>query len=111
MEFGFVSRTKFFIYDDPKWLKEVLPYSKHIHGKFFEMTEVNGVDIEPSIDYENAMKVLVEENWDGFITSEYEGQRDYFDQGCDIVMDAVDQVTRHHKMLRYFEQKAKDAMI
>jgi len=108
VEIGLVSRPKFFIYDDPQWLKEVLPYSKHIHGKFFEMTMVDGADIEPAIDYENAMRILVEQNWDGYISSEYEGQRDYFDQGCDVVMDPVDQVTRHQKMLRYFENKAKN---
>jgi len=103
-----VNRLNFFIYDDPQWLLEVLPYSKHIHGKFFEMTEVDGVDTEPAIDYENVIKVLVENNWDGFISSEYEGQRDYFDQGCDIYMDPVDQVRRHHRMIRHLEAKAKE---
>lgn len=102
-----VGKLNFYIYDDPQWLTEVLPYSKHIHGKFFEMTDVDGIDIEPAIDYENAIKVLVENNWDGYISSEYEGQRDYFDQGCDIYMDPMDQVSRHQKMVRYFEAKAK----
>ena len=102
-----VGKLNFYIYDEPQWLTEVLPYSKHIHGKFFEMTDVNGVDIEPAIDYENAIKVLVENNWDGYISSEYEGQRDYFDQGCDIYMDPMNQVERHQKMIRYFEAKAK----
>ena len=103
-----VNKLNFFIYDDPKWLTEVLPYSKHIHGKFFEMAEINGEDTEPAIDYENAIKVLVENNWDGYISSEYEGQRDYFDQGCNIYMDPMEQVGRHHKMIRHFEAKAKN---
>lgn len=103
-----VGKLNFFIYDDPQWLKEVLPYSKHIHGKFYEMANVNGEDIEPAIDYENAIKVLAENNWDGYISSEYEGQRDYFEQGCDIYMDPMDQVSRHHKMIRHFEAKAKN---
>lgn len=103
-----VGKMNFFIYDNPQWLTEVLPYSKHIHGKFFEMENVDDVDIEPAIDYENAIKVLVENNWDGYISSEYEGQRDYFDQGCDIYMDPIEQVRRHQRMIRHFEIKAKN---
>lgn len=99
-----VGRLAPLIHDDPKWLVEVLPYSKHIHGKFYEMDEN---DREPSIDYEGAIKVLVENDWDGYISSEYEGQRDYFEMGCDIYMDPVDQVARHQKMIKYFEDKAK----
>lgn len=99
-----VGRLSALIYDDPQWLTEVLPYSQHIHGKFYEMDE-NG--FEPSLDYENGIKVLVENHWDGYISSEYEGQRDYFEMGCDIYMDPVEQVAAHHKMIRYYEAKAR----
>ena len=100
-----VGRLGALIYDDPEWLREVLPYSKHIHGKFYE---INKDGFEKSIDYENAIRVLVETGWDGYISSEYEGQRDYFDIGCDIYMDPVEQVAAHQKMIRYFENKAKN---
>ena len=61
---------------------------------------MNDAGEEPSIDYENPLRVLTEEGWDGFIDSEYEGQRAYFDVGCDITMDCIDQVTRHQQMIR-----------
>lgn len=85
------------IYDNPEWIKEILPYTKHCHAKFYEMTEDCK---EPSIDYTEAIRVLKENNWDGYISSEYEGQREYFDMGCDIVMDSVEQLRRHHVLLR-----------
>lgn len=91
------------VYDNPEWLREVLPYSKHIHGKFYEMTEDY---VEESIDYEGVLKVLKDCNWDGYISSEYEGQRHYFDIGCDVYMDPVEQCRRHHVMIKkILEQK------
>ena len=84
-------------YDDPDFIREIIPYIHAIHGKFYEM---NDEGEEPAIDYENPLRVLKEEGWNGFISSEYEGQRDYFDIGCDITMDCIDQVKRHQDMIR-----------
>lgn len=85
------------IYDDPQWIKEILPYVRHCHGKFYEMTEDC---VEPAIDYEGPLTVLKEAGWSGSISSEYEGQREYFDLGCDIYVDPVEQCRRHHVMLK-----------
>ena len=104
IELGASNKLRNSIYDDPEWLKEVLPYTKHIHGKFYEM---NKDCVDPSIDYENAVKVLVESKWEGSISSEYEGQRDYFDQGCNIYMDPVEQCRRHHTMIKNYVKKAR----
>lgn len=104
VELAALSHLKGVIYDNPQWLKEVLCYSQHIHGKFYEMTEDC---IEHGIDYENAIKVLVESDWDGYISSEYEGQRDYFEQGCDIYMDPVEQCRRFNTMIERFVKQAK----
>ena len=90
------------IYDNPEWLKEVLPYTRHIHGKLYEM---NSEGVDPSIDYENAVRVLVQSNWSGSIASEYEGQRDYYDRGCDVYMDPVDQCRRQHDMIKSYVKK------
>ena len=65
--------------------------------KFYEMTEECK---EPSIDYAGPIRVMQEIGWEGCISSEYEGQRDYFDIGCDIYMDPVEQCRRHHMMLK-----------
>lgn len=37
------------IHDDPEWIHEILPYTKHCHGKFYEMTDDCK---EPAIDYQ-----------------------------------------------------------
>jgi sugar phosphate isomerase/epimerase len=50
--------------------KEIIPQSVHIHGKFYGFDE-NGD--EPSIDYVSILKVFKEGNYNGFISSEYEG--------------------------------------
>ena len=84
-------------YDDPEFIREIIPYIHAVHGKFYEM---NDAGEEPAIDYENPLRILHEEGWNGFIDSEYEGQRAYFDVGCDITMDCIDQVTRHQQMIR-----------
>jgi hypothetical protein len=99
VEQGFRAMSTRYIYDDPQWLKEVIPYSTYCHGKFYEMNEDC---VEESIDYENTLKVLQEGGFNGYIASEYEGQRHYFDQGCTIYMDPVEQCRRHHVMMKRY---------
>jgi len=98
-ELDFRKMAERFIYDDPEWLKEVIPYTQYCHGKFNEMNEDYTTD---DIDYENPLRVLKENGFDGYIGSEYEGQRHYFDQGCDIYMDPVEQCRRHHVMMKKY---------
>lgn len=50
--------------------REVLPYTRHIHGKFFE---VNADGVEPSIPYGDLMDLLKKEGYEGTISAEYEG--------------------------------------
>lgn len=97
IELGVLQTGKRAIYDDPEWLREVLPFSQHIHGKFFEMDENYE---EASIDYARPLAVIKKFNWDGYIMSEYEGQRHYTDIGCEIYMDPFEQCRRHHVMIK-----------
>ena len=97
VEMRAAKRLQNLTYDDPEFIREIIPYIHAVHGKFYEM---NDAGEEPSIDYVNPLRVLAEEGWNGFIDSEYEGQRAYFDVGCDITMDCIDQVTRHQQMIR-----------
>lgn len=46
-----------------------MPYTIHVHGKFFSM--VNGD--EPDIRYEEVVRALVEGRYQGWMSSEYEG--------------------------------------
>ncbi len=75
--------------NNPKDLLPLLPYSYHIHGKFWEMTE----DMqEYSIPYEQIVPVLVEGGYHGYLSSEYEGSR--------LAGDASEQIRRQYVMLR-----------
>ena len=84
-------------YHDPKNLLTYMPHIFHIHGKFYEMTE----DLrEPDVAYESIMPLLIEGGYDGFIMSEYEGQR--LTHGIDLGYDEVEQVRRHQQMLAQY---------
>ena len=87
----------------PEDIKEIIPYILSIHGKFYNMTEIPGQPghyEDKCIDYETPMKYLIEGGFDGYIDSEFEGQRDQQDMGEEGLVDEVEQVRRHHEMLR-----------
>jgi len=52
---------------------------------------------EYSIPYEEVIPVLIQGGYDGYIDSDYEGQRHTQDA---IETDSCEQVRRHHVMLR-----------
>jgi len=83
-------------------LDEHMPYVKHIHGKVYEMTE-DGV--EYSIPYDEFVKYLDEKGYDGYISTEYEGNRFTLD-GEEVV--ELDQVRKHQAMLKkYIDELGK----
>jgi hypothetical protein len=84
-------------------LRQVAKHVVSVHGKFNYMSEIAGrpgqyQDI--AIDYEGAIAALRDGGFDGYINSEYEGQRYFQDRTRAEMMDEVDQVRRHHEMLR-----------
>lgn len=88
---------------DPEDLKDIVPYIVSIHGKFYNMTEIPGKPgeyEEVCIDYETPMRILRENGYEGYINSEFEGQRDQQDRGEAYLVDELEQVRRHHKMLK-----------
>ena len=52
-------------------LDDVMPYLFHVHFKLFEMTE-NG---EYSVDYKKILQYLHDHDYDGYVSTEYEGNR------------------------------------
>lgn len=87
----------------PEDIIDIIPYIVSIHGKFYNMTEIPGKPgcyEDKSIDYETPIKYLKEYGFDGYINSEYEGQRYQQDRGIEFLADEVEQVRRHHEMLR-----------
>jgi hypothetical protein len=84
-------------------MRQLAKHVVSVHGKFNYMSEIPGrpgqyQDI--AIDYEGAIAALMAGGFDGYINSEYEGQRYFQDRTRADMMDEVDQVRRHHEMLR-----------
>lgn len=73
------------------------------HGKFNHMSEIPGHPgqyQDAAIDYEGAIGALFDGGFDGYINTEYEGQRYSQDRTRAEMMSEIDQVRRHHEMLR-----------
>ena len=87
----------------PEDIKDIIPYIISIHGKFYNMTEIPGKPgqyEDKCIDYATPIKYLLEGGFDGYIDSEFECQRDQQDRGVEYLVDEVEQVRRHHEMLK-----------
>ena len=72
--------------------REVLPYSRHIHGKFYHIDESG---TEPSIPYAEIIALLKESRYSGSISAEWEGSR--FTDDSDA---AFGEVQRWHAMVK-----------
>jgi sugar phosphate isomerase/epimerase len=82
-------------------MRPYLNYVRNCHGKFFEMMDEG---IEYSIPYDQIIAYFQANGYDGFICSEYEGNR-FVPAGVEV--KGVDQLTRHHKMMRAYLQAEK----
>ncbi len=89
------------INDNPELLAPVMPYVFHAHAKFYEMTEDM---VEPDVRYDDVMRVLIDHGYNGYISSEYEGQR--LTQDIDPGYDEIEQVRRHQAMLAQYVDHA-----
>lgn len=81
-------------YSNPKRIRDYIPYFHHIQAKFYEMTP-DGHD--PSLAYEEVIPELVAGGWNGYLSSEYEGNR--WVQDVEEV-DSREQVRRQHMMFQ-----------
>lgn len=75
-------------------LDDLMPYIKHFHFKLFEMTEEG---VEYSMDYKGLLQYLHEHAYDGYVATEYEGNR-FTLPGKPVVEKK--QVAAHQKYLR-----------
>ncbi len=74
-------------------LDDLMPYIFHIHFKLFEMTE----DGEYSVDYKGLLQYLHEHNYEGYVATEYEGNRWTLPEKP---MVEKEQVIAHQKYIR-----------
>jgi hypothetical protein len=72
--------------------REVLPYARHIHGKFYHVDESGN---EPSIPYPQIAQVLKESGYNGSISAEWEGHAFASEQG-----ESFGEVQRWHAMMK-----------
>jgi sugar phosphate isomerase/epimerase len=87
----------------PRTLRELAGRVINVHGKFNNMTEIAGRPGEyhdVAIDYESSLAALQDGGFTGYVNSEYEGQRYFQDGTRGDLKDEVEQVRRHHEMLR-----------
>ena len=79
---------------EPKRMLDYMPRIHNVHGKFYEMTADL---VEPSIPYDEIVRVLKQGGYTGYICSEYEGNRwiEDFQEP-----DSVEQVRRQQEMLK-----------
>lgn len=93
-DYGWLERAYRTLYTDPQALKKHKDYIFHIHGKFYDMLPDYTDDC---IDYEGVIAVLKEIGYDGYLSSEYEGNRVIEDA---YPVDSVEQVRRQHEMFK-----------
>ncbi len=81
------------IWSNPKRLLEYMPYIFHIHAKFYDMVDD---ETEYSIPYNEVIPYLIQGGYEGYLCSEYEGNRHIQDIS---EVDSVEQVRRHQAMM------------
>lgn len=81
------------LWSDPRRILDFGPYIHHVHTKFYEI-EDDGLD--HSIPYEEIIPLLRESGFQGYLSSEYEGQRHIQDA---FEVDEVEQVRRQQVLL------------
>ena len=77
---------------NPKRIRDFIPYFRHIQAKFYEM---DADCTDPTHAYGEVIAELVAGGWDGYLSSEYEGNR--WVQDVQPV-DSREQVRRQHVM-------------
>jgi len=71
----------------------IIPYIIHFHGKFYDVDETIQ---EHGIRFDRVVPMLKDAGWEGYINSEYEGQRMYL-PGEEA--DEIEQVRRQHLLV------------
>lgn len=77
-------------------LADVLPYTAFIQTKFFEIDDQLS---DPQIPWREILETLVDNEWSGYLSSEYEGDRAPY--------RSLEQVRRQHALLRGLEEEIR----
>ncbi|MCA9952995.1 MAG: hypothetical protein KDE48_25275 [Anaerolineales bacterium] len=92
----------------PDILRQLADHVVSVHAKFYNMSPIPdhpGQFQDIAIDYESGIAALQQGGFQGYVNSEYEGQRYWQDRWRADMMDEVEQVRRHQEMLRRLTKK------
>ncbi|MDL2292993.1 sugar phosphate isomerase/epimerase [Ruminococcaceae bacterium OttesenSCG-928-D13] len=93
-DYAWLHRAYRTLYTSPEVLRKHKDYIFHVHAKFYDVSP----DYQDEcLDYENVVRVLREIGYDGYLSSEYEGNRTIEDA---FPVDSVEQVRRQHEMMK-----------
>src|SRR4051812_46983872 len=92
VEMGLARQATHFIYRDPAELLPHMDLIGHVQAKFYEMVDDQH---EYSIPYDRIVPVFEQGGFDGYLSSEYEGNRHVQDA---FEVDSREQVRRQHAM-------------
>ncbi|WP_150958169.1 sugar phosphate isomerase/epimerase family protein [Microbacterium testaceum] len=93
IDVAFANNVVGYNYVAPETMAPHVPYIVHIHAKFYEMV---GDEREYSIPYDEIVPVLIAGGYDGYLSSEYEGNRHIQDVRP---VDSVQEVAHQQRML------------
>lgn len=103
LEYTVVAEALMLSHTSPDLLRQLALHVISVHAKFYHMTPIQGREGEYediAFDYEGGIRALKQGGYQGYIDSEYEGQRFWQDQEREYWMSEVEQVRRHQEMLR-----------
>lgn len=92
VDMGLATAAMGYNWVEPSTLIPHMPYLFHIQAKFYEMVDDTH---EYSIPYDEIIPVLIDNGYNGYLSSEYEGNRHIQDVEP---VDSVEQVRRQHAM-------------
>lgn len=92
VDMGLARQATHFIYRDPAEMLDHMPLIGHIQAKFYEMVDDT---TEFSIPYDRIVPLLQRGGFNGYLSSEYEGNRHIQDA---FPVDSREQVRRQHAM-------------
>jgi sugar phosphate isomerase/epimerase len=94
LELGMITDLSRMVFVNPRRMLDFMPRIFHIHAKFYEMLPEY---TEYSIPYEEIVPVLIEGGYQGYLSSEYEGNRHIQDA---FEVDSYEQVRRQQEMFK-----------
>lgn len=89
---GSAFRMPGYVPTDPEDIVPLLPYVYCCHAKF---NNVSDDFVETTIPYDRVLQLMIENGWDGYLLSEYEGADKY-----DVGYNVSEQLRKHHIMMK-----------